>query len=393
MKKLFRDFYPSLLFVIGFSLTFCTAISEMLLMDAWFREQTVVGKSAYQYEITWNIEKSREQLEAEAEAIYGIPGGVEQEQEQYEAMAEELIQRMKEGNANAMIRNLYLPIGDGLTPEPVNVVFSYHEPLNRTLTYGSYPDSLESVSRGVYVGSFASYHVREKDGDRQIRFGGELTKVEGEYESTEGKDASVYVFYDCLGESGKRMVLQRVGWNLSEGFPLYVSFGSDLASVEEQSGQFCQECQKMGLPVEADSGDAGMEVTEGLLKFLKKAKSVIHQITLAVSLVNCFLITMLWITRRKQELLVCKAFGMGSAMLLGRVMKDVAGLLLVSFGFSAVFMAGFALVSGQAVTVSGENAAGILVIVAALLGALTAAMLPAAVVVWSLNPARGLKEL
>ncbi|MDD6071568.1 MAG: hypothetical protein PUC12_12280 [Clostridiales bacterium] len=390
--KLFRDFYPSLLLVIGFSLTLCISLSEMVLMDAWVEENTVYKESVYKNQSKLIVYKEYDQ--AEIDAVMGADKQDEQKAlgKKYAIMAERLLEHLMGYNGNVVLENIWLPLGDGGVMEPVNIVFSYHEPLSRELKSGACPEELHRNEPVALVGDSFSGYSQKTGSQSYIWVAQEHMKVMGEFKNyhTMSEDTGVYLFWDCLGGTSKKEILKKVKHDVENGEELRFVFGSNKASVVKDVGQFYSYCMEEGFVVQDAAEPAEPALDTG--SFMK-TRTVMNLLTLAVSLVNCVYISMLWIKRRMRELMVCKAFGMETVSIWARVLKDAVKLILLSLLLSMVGMGIYFKLTNQWSLLIGRIDLNLIFLICALVISILAAMIPAFLILLKMEPAKGLRQL
>lgn len=385
--KLFRDLYPSILFVIGFALTLFISASEMVLMNSWLEEKTSLQESTYVYERKLAIVTEYSQEEAD---LVTDRNSYEAYEKKYYDMAGQLLAHLKTKSGNVCVNSICASIGAGMVSEQVGIVVSYNEPLARKLQSGKYPESLKKEKAIAFVGDDFQGYIEKNGKEAFLRVGLDTFPVYGIYENYSAieEDNGAYLFYDGLGDTLQNAIKQNISGDLKGG-RILITFGSNSEPVEQEVKNFIKYCEEQGMTVQ----EGALNINQTEKEFYRKAKAGIDILTFVLSLVNCMCLSTLWVKRKRNELVICTAFGMSFGKLMVRILKEV--LLLISIAF-LIAMAAFAVnqhILGARVVFGGSLAwnfcfsAGVMFIV------ILTAMVPSFLYCMKIKPAAGLREL
>lgn len=334
-----RDKEAFILFVVGTALSFFIVMNGIQLLDAWFT-QMVMGmeEQGFQSCAVLTIEANQEYKES-------LEGPMDSDlfeeiyQKQYQEQKENasiLLNVLAEQEKDAVIYlwDLYLPIGANAESQPVNVILSGREDWHRSLGTGAYPPAADWQRKGrqAVISEAAKKYVELRDGRQVIQINGEDYQVLGvfqNYQISEG-DVEICIYYDS-----KEKLAQLVQHKLARiaQFPaeIHICVGSNQGEVWGIAEDLKTELEEVLENASLSLSEYEVHGGNGMDKFYARIKATALIVVFLVSLLNVRQITRLWITRKKQELVIQKTFGMEDRQMIGRLLRELLQMLVCTF--------------------------------------------------------------
>lgn len=232
----------------------------------------------------------------------------------------EFIPYLKCEQGNITLHGLYGIIGGAYQEYPLEIVMASQETIKYKMAWGE-------VSREPYTvvidKTMESECIKKQDG-LYISIEEEWYKVTGEFnDSSElGEDSHVLLTYDSISKE----LIKKIYENLSQiGFSyqiLYETDGTlekkDISKLEQWAEQWLNEGFEIGEIVEEKD-----EVKEVVSATARNMALSIVKVLFCFSILNCMVVTDLWVKRRKREFIIRKAFGENNMQILKHLFKEL----------------------------------------------------------------------
>lgn len=149
-------------------------------------------------------------------------------------------------------------------------------------------------------------------------------------------DYSLYIFYNASDEAFREYLNGRIAERLAQGF-LEVDFFGD-SPIEEQADRFIRAAESLGLRAERENIEFGMGYwgnnEQNLWYFA--LNSILLPLCIVFALITCFSASLMWISRRRKELSVRKAYGWGNIRIAALLTVDSIKLSVPSIFIALV---------------------------------------------------------
>lgn len=334
-----RDKEAFILFVAGTSLSFFIVINGVQLLNAWFTQMTMgMEEQGFQNSAVLTMfEVDREYLES-LEGSMDADLYQENFQKQYQEQKEKAsillnVLAEQEGDAVIYLWDVYLSIGANAESQPVNVILSGREDWYRSLETGAYPPAADGQGKGrqAVISEAAKKYVELREGRQVIQIEGEDYQVLGvfkNYQISEG-DVEICIYYDPR-EKIAQAVRHRLAAMATMPSEIHICVGSSQEEVGELAEELKVELEEaLDVPISLSEYEA--RSGNGMDKFYARIKATVLIVVFLVSLLNVRQITRLWITRKKQELVIQKTFGMEDRQITGRLLRELLQMLACTF--------------------------------------------------------------
>ncbi len=379
-----RDKETFILFVLGLGLSFFIVINGIQLINAWFTE-LARGQDTYSYGAMLKIQRDFSEVE-------DVEDRQEDNRIQYEK-ARQCLELLTTQEETVYISGIYLPVGKGSVEQSVNVICSGDGQWYRRLQSGSYPtsDKWKESERMAVINEAAKIYTEVVEGQEVIKIDGEDYQVIGVLESSQISDAEaeICIFYK---PEPNDTVQSHLAHAFSHGFERYIGIGSMQGDVTETARDLSAELEKVtGYPVSIVE-DQGTDNTKQVIVFYARIKGWILGILFFVSLLNCWKITQLWITKKRKDLLIYKTFGFSGGQIFGRVMVELLQMVTLTLLLAACLEIGYLLIFQSGYTDWKMVLRGCGVLLAAFLVTMAVTVIPVMENIRKLAPAQGLRE-
>lgn len=253
-------------------------------------------------------------------------------------------------SGNVLISSEYIQIGDANYYARISVVIEHNEPLVEELQEGRYPKETEILHqrRCIVIGTGLMRFTKKEGKTKFLSIDGTDYEVIGVLKDVTGNemDDRVIAFYDCLAERTKATYEKR----LEESVSTNILYGSNQGSLDESqklenwlyqaanpscfSTLEALEYEEMGYSYEAAN-------------MMREYNKYTLYAMFAFCMCACFLVSTVWIKRRRKELVVRKALGSGFLKVTGVLLKDLGIMIGVSMILDMVFLLVQMLITGD----------------------------------------------
>ncbi|MDE7367524.1 MAG: hypothetical protein K2N24_09235 [Lachnospiraceae bacterium] len=335
-----RDKEAFILFVAGTALSFFIVMNGIQLLNAWFTQMTMgMEEQGFQNSVVLNMfDVDREYLDSlegqmDADLFQEIFQKQYQEQKENASILLNILAE-QEGDAVIYLWDLYLPVGANAEREPVNIILSGREDWYRSLETGAYPPAADWQGKGrqAVISEAAKKYVELREGRQVIQINGEDYQVLGvfqNYQISEG-DVEICIYYDSKEEIAQ-LVQHELAWAFQMPAERHICVGSNQGEVREIAEELKTELEEALEDVPISLSEYESHTGNGMDKFYARIKATVLVVVFLVSLLNVRQITRLWITRKKQELVIQKTFGMEDRQIIGRLLRELLQMLVCTF--------------------------------------------------------------
>ena len=335
-----RDKEAFILFVAGTALSFFIVMNGIQLLNAWFTQMTMgMEEQGFQNSVVLKL------FEVDREYLNSLEGQMDADlfqeifQKQYQEQKENAsillnVLTEQEGDAVIYLWDFYLEVGANAEGEPVNVILSGREDWYRSLETGTYPPAADWQGKGrqAVISEAAKKYVELREGRQVIQINGEDYQVLGvfqNYQVSEG-DVEICIYYDSKEEIAQ-LVQHRLAAMAMMPSEIDICVGSNQGDVWEIAEELKTELEEALEDVPLSLSEYEARSGNGMDKFYARIKATVLVVVFLVSLLNVRQITRLWITRKKQELVIQKTFGMEDRQIIGRLLRELLQMMACAF--------------------------------------------------------------
>ncbi|MCM1158778.1 MAG: ABC transporter permease [Bacteroidales bacterium] len=199
-------------------------------------------------------------------------------------------------------------VGTGYSIAPIHMVISYNEPLVEELQEGRFPTDNE-ISHGrkcVVVGEGLLRLTEKKENSREMVINGVSYTITGVLKDItgDGNDNRVIVFYPCFSEKSME--------DLNGEYWFDIEYGSNLGEIE-QIDELQAWLYRFAAPehfVTVDSEEMNkLNDARTLEQMMNRYKLFVLYGLFILCMGGCFIVSSIWIKRRRKEMIIRKAFG------------------------------------------------------------------------------------
>lgn len=344
IKKLLRDRYSTVLLITGFVLSCFVAVNVLTMMNAVKAEQNKSKENTY---------KNNASLELEN------PDGMTAQK------VDSIVRELDTDNGNVFIYGYYGFAGTGLYNPCTYLIISQNEEIRQDFVWGRMPngDEVKNKQKVMAVATNMEPYLYEKNGEKYLTLDSVDYKIVGVYENYDNLDQEgnmdICTYYECIGDSFKSMIANFAVFNVRYG------------SSRLDDGMYEAEVQRIKTVLESNGINEYICDEEESDDRLASAKQLINQyfmyLTFIFTLINCMVISNIWIKRRHNELVIRRTFGYGMADIARLLLKDLAVYGIISMALGTVLQTVYAALLGKSI-LSLEFAGRNFIFLAAVLG-------------------------
>lgn len=388
MKRFFRDIPVGMFLVVGMGLIFFLVLNVINIADAIKKEKDYEEDNKYKFEksITIAIPK---------EWYVNDNGGSDlsySAKKHIDCLLEICGQYIGNGS-------LPVPLWDDFdSSESVKIYICINEDIIIYLENGKYDtiSSMDNAGDGVYVAQSKKGLIEKKEGKSVINLQNTQMDVLGvrkDY-TYDMSDQQYITFMKNISQYQMDSIYNIFSHSLTtvgEGVTFYFESNSD--DTEDSYNKIIEELTDKGFIVSEMNGEneTGTEKVNSAIY-----KSMINKITailIVFAIINCIYITRLWMSRRKVELMIRKAYGQSfskiCATLISQLFKFGVLSMIIAISIQFIYRQ-FVSQIGMYVVPSVRN--GLLLLVTMIILILMMMIIPV-IELRKIKPATGLKEV
>lgn len=208
-----------------------------------------------------------------------------------------------------------------------------------------------------------------------------------------GMDDRIILFYDCLFEQTKK----EIDTMLADDWRIYftVLYGSSqgtLTEIAELEDWLYQITDKAYFTKSENSKLKENYAYEDAMK-MRKYNTYTFYVLFGFCMCSCFIVSSIWVKRRKKELVIRKALGSGFWNIFGVLLKDMGVMIGISVVFNIILTAMQMMITGKRWIYWAYVKDNMLYIAMAVGVVLIVAMIHPIYQVVSISPAEGIRTL
>ena len=296
-------------------------------------------------------EDQREKEQYAANLIYQC------EREDYDEDLEEgnvtelKVDKLKLQKGNVILTNIYIRAGDADVYLPSEIVLKQNEPLVEELQTGRYPTGSELMHHRncVVIGSGVLQYVKKLGKEKVLSVDDKNYEVLGILKDTTGSgmDDRIILFYDCLYEQTKN----EIDDGLRVGGRTYftVLYGSNQGTLTETKRleNWLYQITSQAYFTKTENSKLEESYTYKDVREMQRYNTYILYVLFGFCMCSCFIVSSIWVKRRKKELVIRKAFGSGFWKIFGVLLKDVGVMIGISVLFDIVLLIVQTIITGK----------------------------------------------
>lgn len=324
-KLFFRDVPTTLLLIMGLTLTYIIVVNGVALMNTISIEQEKQLQDTYDNEkkfiLNLNTPAKNDNNKIYADKLHNF------------------MNEFSVDTGNLMFINYAVFMGDSMAGVYADVICSLNQDLQERLVSGRLPTEEEFASKEnvVLLSKESKKYTVQKDGITQVRLGDTYYKVTGFFETNDiSRDrADVILFKNAFSEEKMKEFEKDV---LEWGY-IGVCYGGE--NIGNSQKVIENKIREYGYGIDEDA------MKNGNKEYNKRAKlnKLFLVVLLVFCLINCMVISNVWIQRRFRELLIRHTMGYSMTQIAGVLMVDLAKYSLLSCIFAIILQSVFSLMS------------------------------------------------
>lgn len=309
---------------------------------------------------------------------------------------DEMIKLCKKYQGNVL---LSIPLWDDYdSSENVYIYLNINEPVKIELENGDCDtiDSLGKASKGVYVAQSKKNLIKTRDGKDLIWLQNSEMNVLGIRKdfTYDMSDKSYITFIDSIDKYHMESIYSMGSFALSGGDPMVFIFESNKDDTLDSYNNIVKELKAKGYIVtehELSGEDIDERQSGGIV--YKDIMDKITMLLIIFAVINCVYITRLWISRKKVEITIRKAYGQSTlkigVMLAGQLVRFCVVSMVLAFVIQLVYRQ-ITSHSGMYVVISFMN---VIEVLSAMLLLIIIMMIIPLFELKKIKPATGVKEV
>lgn len=387
-KSFFRDIPVGLFMIAGMGLIFFLVLNSINLANAIKNEKDHDDDNKFRYSKIVNINLD--------EDLYIQEDGSTDESFSARNYIDEMIKLCKKYQGNVL---LSIPLWDDYdSSENVYIYLNINEPVKIELENGDCDtiDSLGKASKGVYVAQSKKNLIKTRDGKDIIWLQNSEMNVLGIRKdfTYDMSDKSYITFIDSIDKYHMESIYSMGSFALSEGAPMAFIFESNKDDTLDSYNNIVKELKAKGYIVtehELSGEDIDERQSGGIV--YKDIMDKITMLLIIFAVINCVYITRLWISRKKVEITIRKAYGQSTlkigVMLAGQLVRFCVVSMVLAFVIQLVYRQ-ITSHSGMYVVISFMN---VIEVLSAMLLLIIIMMIIPLFELKKIKPATGVKEV
>lgn len=310
----FRNKSITLLLILGLIISYFIVINGVSMINEISKKQINNKKEAYENEKKFLMSEGRGEYLDDIESV------------KYKNTLIDMFTNLDMGKGNLIIEGHIVFIGNSLRGVYSDIIVSLEDKLDKKIVNGRMPteDELKNKENVVLISTEIQEFVDVVDGIDTILIDNETYKVVGVFKTndiTEGR-ADIIMFMDTFSDEYIE--------EICDNYQVYeICFGGNI--TEEDYDALIEKIINAGQIVEEDYDDETQEN-----KNREKFNNRFMIILFCFSMINCMVITNVWINSRFRELLIRKTMGYSMIQIVKLVITDLFKYSIVSVIIAAI---------------------------------------------------------
>lgn len=308
IRVFFRDIPTTLLILVGLVLSYFVAINGISFMNTISYEQEKKNSSGYDNRMSFMVD-------------FCIPPSYKAEDEgSYREKIATFVSEFETDTGNLIVNSYNVIMGDSMDGEYTKLFLSKNEKIKEKIISGRMPteEEIESKSNVVLLSKEYKKYTVQKDGETQIRFGDTYFKVTGFFETNDTTQdrRNIILFKEAFSDKVINNFIMRI---FEQGY-MNIEYVVNNEEILAQSySKLLNIVKKNGFIVTEDL------FADGDAVYNKKAKfnRMFLYILFLSSMINCMVISGVWIQKRFKELVVRKTMGYSMGQIIWLLAVDL----------------------------------------------------------------------
>ncbi len=314
-KLFFRNKSITTLLILGLLVSYFIVINGVAMLSQISEEQKKSSIEEYENERKFILAKY-------------VPEECETTQaEMYDEKYEETLRTLATGKGNLMLIGCGVNVGNTLKGVYADIVYSLEkDTVNKKIISGRMPseEEIDSKEKVALVSSDMKKYIEEKDSISQIEINNVKYKVTGIFETNDMSStrADVILFKDTFTDEDLTTMVAEQGY-------VGVSYSGDITETDYQA--LLQKIRSAG-----EIADEAINTENQENKNRVLFNKIFMAILFAFSIINCMVISDVWINSRFRELIIRKTMGYSVMQIINLLLCDLLKYSSVSILSAAV---------------------------------------------------------
>lgn len=331
IKLLLEKNYTTILLVVGFVLSCFVAVNVLSLLNSIQSMQQSNKNNSYKYQ-------------------YTIEAFMDDEPATYsDKKLDEFVNELRCKKGNVCMFGMYSIIGEGLKNPCTYISLSKNEDMPMNIIWGRMPSKkeIDNKKHVIMVGTSLEEYIKDKNGKKYIYLDGIKYEVTGVFVSDlqidEGKRMDLFTYYECIDSKLRKNV------ESFTNFLLQFSYGSSImgsADIEENVQNIQSTLKKYEFD-QIDLKDDHKDKDNTLLNAKIRLNKYFMYVTFGFTLVNCMVISNVWVKKRYNEFVIRRTFGYSMMDMVRLLLKDLAVYGVIAMALGIVIQTAYAVAFGK----------------------------------------------
>ena len=314
IKLFFRDMPTTLLIIIGFTLSYFIAINGIALINTISSEQGKKKQTTYENEQVFSVDFC-------VPETYFIKN-----EAMYIKRIHDFLDKFDTEIGNLAINDYVGFVGDSMIPTRTNVILAENEDLGIKIVSGRLPseEEIRDKTNVALISKEYKKNTVEKNGATFIRINEFYFSVIGYFETdivTEDR-RDIILFRNTFSDE----LMNQFVINLFEFYNTNIIYGSNVQDISTAYQDLSKIVNQSGYRI----GEDLFKGSDPYINKKEKFNKMFLGVLLIFCLINCAVISNVWIRRRFQELVIRKTMGYSMRQIIWMLAVDLFGYGIIS---------------------------------------------------------------
>lgn len=298
--------------------------------------------------------------------------------------AEDLLQYMEEHSQHHLKLVTSLPAGEGINTFDITIVFSNRERLAPIQKQKS-----GEKTGGLYIGETMQDETMQINGVQCFTLAKDSYPVTGIYENdvAGGYDNRITVFWNTLTKRSKEVVRRKLASRMQLDMSIIMVIDSN-ENLKDTYHNIKADLAERGIRCLVTDSVSGSNYQSRLYVILNQAGSVG---ILCFAVLNCYMVTLVWVKRRTKEFMIRKAFGFGTGRLAMLLFQDIFKCIICAIPVIAVLEFLYVRIWEESLQVNEYSVLKYMVIMLGIVMTILFSMLFSLWKIYHMNPVEGMR--
>lgn len=315
LKLFFRNKSITTLLILGLLVSYFIVINGVAMLNSITEEQNKSMAEEYKNEKKFILAKYIPEVTATDKVAI------------FESRFENTIKTLGTGKGNLMLKGHGVNVGAALKGVYADVIYSLEDKLNKKIVSGRMPlqEEITSKEKVALVSRDMEKYIEKKDNILQIQISDIVYKVTGIFETNDisSTRADIVLFMDSFTDEEIKIMANRIKF-------VAVSYSGNISEADYQ--ELLQKVKRNG-----EIADENIENNDSENKNRILFNKIFMIILFVFSLINCMVISNVWINSRFRELVIRKTIGYSVMQVVGLLISDLLKYSCISVGLAIVF--------------------------------------------------------